>query len=156
MRANRLIIMKVSGMQVATIPDNSRALNNADRSDAALWFAYRASFSEYSRKLEALQRLTGDGSIDAGQIEAALLEVEKARMAHSCARDRLATELARSSFPPGRAPARTIDARQIDEGRIRETAQLVWELAGRPAGTAERDWRLAERLVHSAAASGCS
>jgi hypothetical protein len=139
-------------MQVATLPENSRALNNAvDRSDAALWIAYRASFSEYSRKLDALQRLTGDGSIDAGQIEAALLEVEKARMAHSCARDRLATELVRSSFPPGR-PA----ARRIDEDRIRETAQLVWELAGRPAGTAERDWRLAERLVHSAAGSRCS
>jgi hypothetical protein len=50
----------------------------------------------------------------------------------------------RSSLPPG------ADA---DEHDIRKTAQLLWELAGRPDGTAERDWQRAEQLVHAAASA---
>jgi hypothetical protein len=138
--------MKVSGMQVATVAENLKAPDNND----ALEIAYRTSFQEYSRKLDVLQRLIGAGSIDTSQIEAALLDVEKARMAHSCARDQLARELERSSFPPSHS-----HERRVNEHQIRETAQLLWELGGRPAGTAERDWRRAEQLVHSAASSGC-
>lgn len=54
--------------------------------------AYRATFEEYGRKLNALERLMSSGP--PCEIEAARLEVEKARMAHSAARDELAMELA--------------------------------------------------------------
>jgi hypothetical protein len=36
------------------------------------------------------------------------------------------------------------------ENHIRETARLLWEMAGRPEGSAERDWSRAEQLVHAA------
>lgn len=120
--------MTVSGMQI----------------DESLRTAYRATFQEYSNKLHALQCVMSSGAPDKGRIEAALLDVEKARVAHNNARDRLAGELVRSSLPP---------AAGIDERHIRKTAQLLWELAGRPDGTAECDWRRAEQLVHAAAAS---
>jgi hypothetical protein len=106
--------------------------------------AYRATFQEYSGKLDALQRLMSSGAPDKNRIEAALLDVEKARVAHNSARDRLAGELVSPSLPP---------ADSVEEHHIRKTAQLLWELAGRPDGTAERDWRRAEQLVHAAAAS---
>jgi hypothetical protein len=120
--------MKVSGMQI----------------DNALRNAYRATFQEYSRKLDALQCLMSSASSNGSQIEVALLEVEVARVAHNSARDRLARDLVRPSLPP---------VARDDEHRIRETAQLLWELAGRPHGTAECDWRRAERLVQAAAVS---
>jgi DUF2934 family protein len=139
--------MKVSGMQVAPAPKES----NAADSKNSLKIAYRTSFRDYSRKLDALQRLIGAAAIDTGQVEAALLEVEKARLVHSRARDRLAREL----VLPG-SPARQLHECPVNEQRIRETAQLLWELNGRPSGSAERDWRRAEQLLQTAAASGCS
>jgi hypothetical protein len=112
---------------------------------AVLRNAYRTTFQEYSNKLDALQRLMSSGTPDSIMMEAALLEVEKARLAHSSARDQLARELVRPPMPP---------AAKTGEHQVRETARLLWEVAGRPEGSAERDWRRAEQLVH-AAASGC-
>src|SRR5579863_356931 len=101
--------MTVSGMQI----------------DDDLRIAYRATFQEYSIKLDALQCLMNSANPDRDRMEAALLEVEKARVAHNCARDRLARELVRSSLPP---------ASQVDEHHVRQTARLLWEIAGRPDG----------------------
>lgn len=126
---NRLIAMTVTGMQ------NRDALKNA----------YRATFEEYARKLETLQGLTGDGDRNNTQIEAVLLEVEEARVAYNCARDRLAKELVRSPLPADAG---------VNERHIRKTARLLWELAGRPDGTAEHDWHRAEQLVRTAASCG--
>jgi hypothetical protein len=112
------------------------------QSNDALQNAYRATFQDYSRKLDALQRLTGAGGLDNNQLEVALLDVEKARVAHNHARDRLASDLMRLS---------PVSGGKLDERHIRKTARLLWELAGRPDGSAERDWRQAEQLVHAAA-----
>ena len=127
------MIMTVSAMQI----------------DERLRTAYRATFQEYSKKLDALQGLMNSAVPDRGRIEAALLDVEKARVAHNSARDCLARELVRPSLPP----AIGVDERITDERQVRETARLLWEIAGRPDGTAERDWQRAEKLVHAAASS---
>jgi hypothetical protein len=112
-------------MKVASTQDNTVLRN-----------AYRTTFQEYSIKLDALQRLMSSGTPDSSTIEAALLEVEKARLAHSNARDQLARELVPSNI----------------ELNVRKTARLLWEMAGRPEGSAERDWNRAEQLVHAASA----
>lgn len=112
--------------------------------------AYRATFREYSRKLESLQRLMESENFDAARMEATLLEVETARIAHSCARDTLARHLIRSAaerMPP--------PASGISQNHIRDTAHLLWEIAGKPDGTAEGDWHKAEKLVQQAAAAAC-
>lgn len=119
--------------------------------DVALRNAYRATFQEYSRKLDALQTLMSASPADSGRIDAALLEVEQARIAHNAARDRLAKELVRPPLPSATGNSATGNK----EHRIRETARLLWEMAGRPDGTAEHDWRRAEQLVRRAAASSC-
>jgi hypothetical protein len=119
--------------------------------------AYRTTFDEYACKLDALQRLIDSDGTDDGankaRIDAAIKEVDAARRAHNSARDLLAAELAaqaslklsRRKSPVQSAPA---------DDRVRETAQLLWEFAGRPQGTAERDWHRAEQLVHAVTASG--
>jgi hypothetical protein len=119
------MVMKVASTQDSTVLRN----------------AYRTTFQEYSSKLDALQRLMSSGTPDSSVMEAALLEVEKARLAHSTARDQLARELVRPPLPP---------AAEDGERHVRETARLLWEMAGRPEGSAERDWRRAEQLVHAA------
>jgi hypothetical protein len=122
----------------------------------ALRNAYRTTFQEYARKLEALQKLMNDGltnsgTADAARLDAAVLEVEQARIAHNAARDRLAKELVRPALPPATGNPAT----GSKEHRIRQTARLLWEMAGRPDGTAEHDWRRAEQLVRQAATSSC-
>jgi Protein of unknown function (DUF2934) len=115
---------------------------------------YRATFQQYSNKLEALQRLMDSENQDTARIEATLLNVETARIAHSCARDRLARELIRSA---SELTAQIIPqpASGVSESHIRDTARLLWELAGKPEGTADGDWLKAEKLVLTAAAIGC-
>jgi len=55
--------------------------------------AYRTAFGEYARKLDELQRLLDDRAADKHQLEAAIREVERARVAHNSARDILARQL---------------------------------------------------------------
>lgn len=106
---------------------------------------YRATWDVFSRKLDAYQSCVESGNGTA--VESALLEVEKARMEHNAARDRLAQHLS------GEVAA--IDLRSIsvpEQRRVRETARLLWELAGKPMGTADSDWHRAEYLVRAASA----
>lgn len=80
-------------------------------------------------------------------IEAALLEVEQARVAHNAARDRLAQQLT------GAVAAIDVRSKSVaDRWRVRRTAHLLWEVAGKPHGTAESDWQRAETLVRAASA----
>jgi hypothetical protein len=103
-----------------------------------LWNTYRTTWEAFSSQLAELQRLVESGE-RADRVRSARLAVEKARVAHDVARDRLAARLA----PP-----------EPEEQRVRETARLLWEFAGKPQGTAETDWFRAEQLVRSASASG--
>ena len=67
--------------------------------------AYRTAFGEYARKLDELQRLLDDRAAEKHQLEPAIREVERARMAHNSARDLLACELLAEE--PGTAKTKT-------------------------------------------------
>jgi hypothetical protein len=106
---------------------------------------YRATWENFSRRLNELQTCVAAGGQGA---EAALLEVEKARIAHNAARDRLAEQLL------GEVAA--VDKRTksaAEQRRVRDTAHLLWEIAGKPNGSADSDWHRAEVLVRSASSS---
>jgi len=114
-----------------------------------LWNEYRATWEAFSRNLDRLQESAESG--DRGRVEAALLDVETAKSAHNAARDRLAEHLydrvaALDAASNGAPPA----GNRPGEELIREKARTLWELSGKPQGTAEADWLLAERLVRSA------
>jgi uncharacterized protein YhaN len=61
--------------------------------DESVRRAYRTTFGEYARKLDKLQRLLDDRAADKHQLEPAMREVERARVAHNSARDLLACAL---------------------------------------------------------------
>jgi hypothetical protein len=92
--------------------------------------------------------LTTDPHPNRAAIEAALVDVEKARAIYDEYRDALARELLPSSrtasFP-------VVDPPQAITERVKSIAELLWETAGRPDGTADEDWRLAEEIVKRAA-----
>ncbi len=110
--------------------------------------AYRSTWLEWARQTDAMQQVidrAGNGR-DTAQLEKALLAVECARAAHNSARDGLARAL-------GEHP-RADNSNAAGDGRVRETAHLLWEFAGRPDGTAESDWQRAQTMVRGAGDCG--
>lgn len=80
-------------------------------------------------------------------IDAALLELEKARLTYNHRRDIVAQQLLSFSMRPAS------DSIHPHPDRVRAIAELRWELAGRPEGTAEDDWYRAEEIVRVATAA---
>lgn len=76
-------------------------------------------------------------------IDAALLELEKARLNYNRCRDILALELG-AEAAPGPEP---------HADRVREIAELRWELAGKPDGRDDENWYRAEDIVRRTAAA---
>ena len=112
------------------------------------WRAYQRAFHEFSERVRHLQTLTTDPHPNRAAIEAALVDVEKARSIYDGYRDALAKQL----LPPAQTARFTIvDPPEAVTERVKSIAELLWESAGRPDGTAEEDWHLAEEIVKRAA-----
>jgi hypothetical protein len=111
--------------------------------------AYQQAFHEFSDRVRHLQSVIHDPHPDRAAIEAALLEVEKARVIYDGWRD----ELARHLLPlkPGLLP--TVDSREAVAEHVKDIAEILWEAAGKPDGTAADDWRRAEEIVKQAVAA---
>ncbi len=108
---------------------------------------YRSAFEDFSRKAQQVQLLTEQPNGDRKAFETALLELEKAHLAYNGARDafvRTLLPVSQRSQP---------DQRQDHNEDVQAIAELLWESAGRPTGTAEEDWRRAEAIVKNAVAS---
>jgi Protein of unknown function (DUF2934) len=108
---------------------------------------YRSAFEEFSRKAQRVQSLTEHPTGDRKAFETALLELEKAHLEYNEARDALVRSLL-----PGSVKERNRVAAD-HRGDVQAIAELLWESAGRPTGTAEEDWRRAEAIVQRAVAS---
>ena len=111
---------------------------------------YRDAFEDFSRKAERRRRHL----FRADQVrpiekafEAALLELERAHLAYNQARDAFL-----QSLLPEFAQIPAFD-NQEHASDVPTLAELLWENAGRPDGTAERDWRRAEAIVKRAVAT---
>ena len=111
--------------------------------------AYRSAFEDFSRFAQRVQFLTAHPTGDRKEFEAALLDLEKAHLAYGNARD----ALVRSLLPERRPSRAGADAEDDHREDIQAIAELLWESAGRPTGTAEEDWRRAEAIVRSAVAA---
>src|SRR5579872_4455689 len=123
----------------------------------SLEVAYRAAFEDFSRQAKRVQSLAerrAQRRDDRKAFETALVEMEKAHMAYKEARDAFVRWLLPAS---GQAPPEaSSEALRNHSGDIAAIAELLWEGAGRPSGTAEEDWHRAEAIVQRAfAASAC-
>ena len=110
---------------------------------------YRSAFEDFSRKAQLVQSLTEHPTGDREAFETALLQLEKAHLAYNDARD----TLVRSLLPGTVAEQRQNHVSPDHRADVQAIAELLWESAGRPTGTAEEDWRRAEAIVQSAVAS---
>lgn len=107
---------------------------------------YRCAFEEFSRKAQRVQSLSAQNA--GGKLfETALLELERAHLSYNQARDAFMASLMPGSLglPADSDVERTRDVPTI--------AELLWESAGRPDGTAEEDWHRAEAIVKCAVAT---
>jgi Protein of unknown function (DUF2934) len=109
---------------------------------------YRLAWEEFVRRTNALQYCFTASEPDRARVAVALLEAEKARIGYNAARNLLVAQMA------GLQPAaEAADQALPQEGRVRAIARMLWELAGKPDGTAVADWLQAERVVQSASAA---
>jgi hypothetical protein len=108
---------------------------------------YREAFEEFSKKAERVQSLAAQQNTDGRVFEAALLELEKSHLAYNHARDAFL-----GSLLPESEQIRVFKSQDYASD-VPTLAELIWESAGRPDGTAEEDWRRAEAIVKSAAAT---
>jgi hypothetical protein len=110
-----------------------------------LFSDYRNAFAEFAQKTRQARALMSAANPDWQAIDAALLDLEKARVNYNHRRDILAQQLLSSSQLP--------EAAQPQPNRVREIAQLRWELAGKPEGTDDENWFRAEDIVRRATAA---
>ena len=120
----------------------------------SLWRAYREAFSQFADEASRLAEIKARPAYNPAETEKALLRVENARLAYNDVRDSLAAsrmpvEIERAfwSIPP---------AGRRERARVKTIAELLWELAGKPQGSADDDWYRAERVVRSAADTCCA
>jgi exonuclease VII small subunit len=97
--------------------------------------AYRSAFEEFSRRVQRVQQLTAEENPDVAALDAALIELEQARLAYNTCRDALARHLLSSPTA------------HTHGDRVKRMAELLWEVEGRPDGTADKDWHRAEEIV---------
>lgn len=124
---------------------NDRRQNLSLRATAA-WQSYRRAFDHFRGAVRTVQNLSSDGNREKSTVDAAVLEMQQAHEDYRCARDTLARELI-PSIQHDSAPRNS----SSPEG-VREVAELLWELEGRPDGTALDDWYRAENIVRRTAA----
>lgn len=118
-------------------------------SKAELWQAYGQAFHEFARRVEELESLKAAGTVDQTSVDRALMALERARVQYHQSRDALALVLL--SDRPSRlaelqGPGRLGD----DSQRVREIAQLLWEVEARREGFADDDWYHAEQIIRNA------
>jgi Protein of unknown function (DUF2934) len=111
--------------------------------------AYQQAFHNFSDRVRHLQAVIEDPRPDRAAIESALLEVERARVVYDNRRDTLARHL----LPSKSAVMPTTDSHAAVTEHVKDIAELLWETAGKPDGTADDDWRKAEEIVKRAVAA---
>lgn len=126
--------------------------NNFRNTAADLRQSYRAAFLAFADKQRQVQQLTNLVDIDADQrrsaeLERALVELESARRQYGRARDLLAVQLLGDD---SLAAMDLRDPESTTPQQVRAIAQVLWEAAGRPEGSAQNDWFRAERIAAKA------
>jgi DUF2934 family protein len=117
------------------------ARQSPDSRIAQTWRRYREAFENFREKVRNVQNLALLENRDQATIDTAVLEMEMAKEHYNTARDALFLEMApfksRRVAPPENG---------WREKGIRELAELLWELEGKPEGSALDDWYRAEDI----------
>jgi hypothetical protein len=113
--------------------------------------AYREAFKNFSEKARFMQDMTATRNLDRSLVDAAMLELEKAHTVYIERRNTLAYFLLPSTGRD-RVGVPAPDS-EFYKAHVRRVAELLWEVSGRPLGTANDDWHRAEEIIRSVAAA---
>ena len=115
------------------------------------WAAYREAFQNFARAARFVQDLTATQNLDRPTADAAMLVLEKAHSVYVQRRNTLAYVL----LPSLARELVQVPAPDADPSRsqVRRVAELLWEVSGRPTGSANDDWYRAEEIIRSVAAA---
>lgn len=113
--------------------------------------AYREAFKHFSEKARFMQDMTATRNLDRSLVDAAMLELEKAHTVYIERRNTLAYFLLPSTARD-RVGVPAPDS-EFHKAHVRRVAELLWEVSGRPLGTANDDWHRAEEIIRSVAAA---
>jgi len=113
--------------------------------------AYREAFKNFSVKARFVQDMIATQNLDRSTVDAAMLELEKARSVYIERRNTLAYFLLPSTARD-QVGVPTPDS-EFYKAHVRRVAELLWEVSGRPLGTANDDWHRAEEIIRSVAAA---
>lgn len=119
---------------------------------AEAWEKYRQAFRDFAKSIQTLQRLMEHPNPEQGAIGYAVLESERTRAIYVRYRNALAQQLLRAAHHDAVAN----DLYKSPENtsvRVHEIAELLWKAAGKPDGTAEKDWYRAEEIVRGVASA---
>jgi len=105
------------------------------------WHRYRQAFQNYREKVRNVQNLTLLEDRNQATIDGVVLEMEIAKEDYSSARDALFSEMV-----PHANGHNSHSENVPSEKGVRELAELLWELEGRPEGSALDDWYRAENI----------
>jgi hypothetical protein len=114
---------------------------------------YRIAFEDFSQQARNFQLLTAQPNRDRAAVDAALLGLENAQLAYTNRRNVLANQLSRATVNAESLSGENTDSPQVNADRIRRIAKLLWEVAGKPEGSAREDWYRAEEIVRRAIAA---
>lgn len=112
-----------------------------DSHSTPAWWRYRQAFENFREKVRSVQNLAAVEIHDQATIDSAVLEMEIAKECYKAARDALFLEMIPSQ---DRRFVASGDGRNEED--VRELAELLWELEGRPEGSALDDWYRAENI----------
>jgi hypothetical protein len=115
-----------------------------------LWQSYRDAFRDFQREAARLADLNSQPKPNTTATESALERLEHARLAYNDVRDSLAASRmsSRDAQLFWTVPGSTRQRRE----HVKTIAELLWQLSGRPQGSAEDDWYRAERVIRRAEA----
>jgi len=111
--------------------------------------AYREAFERFSKNVQQVQELIASSSKETKLVEPVLVELQRAYFDYEQKRDAYAGRLLRYSDRIAPLPR----GAHHDPHAVRAIAELLWQSAGRPEGTAVDDWHRAEEIVKRAAAA---
>jgi len=118
---------------------------------AQAWAPYRQAFQQFSEKARFVQDMTATQNLGQSTVDAAMLELEKAHAVYIERRNTLAYFLLPSTARD-RVGVAAPDS-EFYQSHVRRVAELLWEVSGRPLGTANDDWHRAEAIIRSATAA---
>ncbi len=123
-----------------------RPLQSEPSAKAEAWRAYRIAFQDFSRKVLNVQALKNQQNVNDANLDLSLVELEKASMTYTSSRNALVQHL----LPPsqwGFLSEGLVDCSQLDAARVRRIAELLWDLRGRPEGSADDNWLRAREII---------